>query len=137
MKKHIHCFISESNQLDGARNVDINEMKNVANGSCDYVSFVELNSIPLDNIDAVVTALSKKIKLGTGRLLIEFLNFDKTISDIMFSKLDINKLNSLLSDKGSFFYEEMLTKIFEKNNIQLEHIIYENYNTKMSVLRNE
>jgi len=137
MKKHIHCFISEPNQLDGAKNVNINEMKNIANGSCDYVSFVELNSIPLDNIDAVVTALSKKIKLGTGRLLIEFLNFDKTISDIMFSKLDINKLNSLLSDKGSFFYEEMLTKIFEKNNIQLEHIIYENYNTKMSVLRNE
>ena len=104
MKKHIHCFISESNQLDGARNVDINEMKNVANGSCDYVSFVELNSIPLDNIDAVVTALSKKIKLGTGRLLIEFLIFDKTISDIMFSKLDINKLNSLLSDKGSLSF---------------------------------
>ena len=81
MKKHIHCFISESKQLEGARNIDINEMKNIANGSCDYLSFVELNNIPLENTEPVVTALSKKIKLETGRLLIEFLNFDKIVND--------------------------------------------------------
>lgn len=137
MKKHIHCFISESKQLEGARNIDINEMKNIANGSCDYLSFVELNNIPLENTEPVVAALSKKIKLETGRLLIEFLNFDKIVNDITHSKIDINQLNNLLSEKSSFFYEEMFIKILEKNNIKLEHIIYEHYNIKVSVLRNE
>jgi hypothetical protein len=137
MKKHIHCFISESKQLEGARNVDINEMKNVANGSCDYLSFAELNSVPLMNIEPVVGALSKKIKLETGRLLIEFLNFDKVVNDITYSKLDLDTLNSLLSEKVSFFYEEMFIKILEKNNIKIENVIYDNYNIKVSVLRNE
>jgi len=137
MKKHIHCFISESKQLEGARNIDINEMKNVANGSCDYLSFAELNSVALVNVEPVVSALSKKIKLETGRLLIEFLNFDKIVNDITYSKLDIDKLNSILSEKASFFYEDMLTKILDKNNIKLEHIIYDNYNIKVSLLRHE
>jgi hypothetical protein len=137
MKKHIHCFISDSKQLEGAKNVDINEMKNVANGSCDYLSFAELNSVPLVNVEPVVGALSKKIKLETGRLLIEFLNFDKIVNDITYSKLDLDKLNSLLSEKSSFFYEEMFIKILEKNNIKIENIIYDNYNIKVSVLRNE
>jgi hypothetical protein len=137
MKKHIHCFISESKQLEGARNIDINEMKNIANGSCDYLSFVELNNIPLENTEPVVTALSKKIKLETGRLLIEFLNFDKIVNDITHSKIDINQLNTLLSEKSSFFYEDMFIKILEKNNIKLEQIIYEHYTIKVSVLRNE
>jgi hypothetical protein len=137
MKKHIHCFISESKQLEGAVNVDINEMKNVANGSCDYLSFSELNSVPLVNVEPVVGALSKKIKLETGRLLIEFLNFDRIVNDIIHSKLDIDKLNDLLSEKTSFLYEEMFIKILEKNNIKIEHIIYEHYNIKVSVLRNE
>lgn len=137
MKKHIHCFISESQQLDGAVNVNINEMKNIANGSCDYLSFGEVNSIPLSNIEPIVAGLSKKIKLETGRLLIEFLNFDKIINDITYSKLGVDKLNELLSSRASFFYEEMLTKILDKNNIKVEHTIYDNYNIKVSVLRNE
>lgn len=137
MKKHIHCFISESNQLEGARNVDINEMKNIANGSCDYLSFAELNNIPLVNVEPVVSALSKKIKLETGRLLIEFLNFDRIVNDITYFKLDLDKLNSLLSEKSSFFYEEMFNKILEKNNLKIENVMYGNYNIKVSVLRNE
>lgn len=135
MKKHIHCFVSEASKVDGTTNVNINDMQNIANGSCDYVTFSELNTIPLNSIEPVLGGLSKKIKLGTGHLVIQFLNFDKVANDLTQGKLDINKINDLASARGSFFYENMITKILEQHNLKIENMIYQDYTISMNIIR--
>lgn len=137
MKKHIHCYISDKDMLDGAINVNINEMKNIANGSCDYVSFNEINSLPSLDIEAVIAGLSKKIKLNTGRLVLEYLNFDRVVNDIIYNKLSIDQINSIITNKASFIYENTMDQILDNQRLKLEHIIYNDFTTQISIIRHE
>lgn len=137
MKKHIHCFVSDHAVIDGANNVNINDMKNIANGSCDYVTFNELNTMPYDDIESIILGLSKKIKLHSGRLLIEYLNFDKLINDITYKKLSIEQINKTLTNRNSFFYEELVDKILNQHKLMLEQIVYNDFITQISIIRHE
>lgn len=135
MKKNIHCFIAESERVDGANNIHLNDMKNIPNGSCDYLSFNELNSLSEQELEPVIAGLSMKIKLQSGTLVLQYINMDKVVNDITYAKISIDQINQTLTNKAVFFYEDTILKIIEKHKLLLEHIIYNNFFTTINLKR--
>jgi hypothetical protein len=135
MTKHTHCYINDDNQVDGGYNVSLDNIRNTPNGSCDILSFHELNNVPLDQIDPIVGGLSRKIKINQGLLLLQYLNFDKIYNDITYDKISIDNINKFLANKTNYFFEDYLDNIFTKYQLTIKQIIYDNYITQIAINR--
>jgi len=137
MSKHIHAYISDSKKIQGANNVQLEQINHIPNGSCDVLSFNELNNVPYIQLEAIIAGLSRKIKLSLGIMCLEFLNFDKVSNDIAYNKISIAELNNALADKSCYFFDKDLWEIMSKNNISIKQVIYDGYTTKLTVQRSQ
>lgn len=137
MSKHIHAYISDSKKIQGANNVQLEQINHIPNGSCDVLSFNELNNAPYAQLEAIITGLSRKIKLNSGMMCLEFLNLDKIYNDIAYNKISINELNNALADKSCYFFDKDLGEIISKHNISIKQVIYDGNITKLTVQRSQ
>jgi len=137
MKKYVHCYVADSYKVSGAVNVQIDQMNHVPNGSCDVLSFNESNGVNKEQLGAVIGGLSKKIKLNTGLMCLEYLNFDKVYSDIKYDKITTDDLNNTLKDKQSFFFEKDIEDILSQNNLLIKQVIYDGNSVKLTIQRTQ
>ncbi len=137
MKKYIHCYVADPYKVPGAVNVQIDQMNHVPNGSCDVLSFNESNGVSKEQLGAVIGGLSRKIKLNTGLMCLEYLNFDKVYNDIKYDKITTEDLNSTLKDKQSFFFEKDIEDILSQNNLTIKQVIYDGNSVKLTIQRTQ
>ena len=137
MTKHIHAYINDNGKINGANNVNLEQISSVPNGSCDVLSFNELNHTTTIELDPIIGGLSRKIKMNSGLMCLEFLNFDKIYNDIGYNKISINDINQIMSNKRSFFFEKDLNDIISKHNLLIKQVIYDGYSTKLTIQRNQ
>lgn len=135
MKKYIHCYIADLYKIPGAANVQIDQMQHVPNGSCDIISFNELNGVNKEQLAAVIAGLSKKIKLSIGSMCLEYLNFDKIYNDIKYEKISLDVINKTLINKQSFFFEKDIEEILTQYNLTIKQVIYDGNTIKLNVQR--
>jgi len=137
MTKHIHTYINSDSKITGANNVSIEQISSVPNGSCDVLSFNELNTTNATELDPIVGGLSRKIKINSGIMCLEFINFDKVYNDIGYNKISIEDVNKTLSNKKCFFFEKDLSDILSRHNLSIKQVIYDGYSTKITIQRTQ
>lgn len=125
----INIVNTESDILEGYSNLNIDEVKNITNGTCSEIVCTVLDKLDFNSRMEMINILCKKIA-NLSFITFKFFNATKLCKDLIKGNINSAFLSKIVAENESLFIEsDMIEIITQISNIGIHKIYNDNQYT--------